>query len=132
VDDDPAVQRVAQRVLQRAGWTVLLADGGPAAIAALRSHAGRAIACAVVDLSMPEMSGEDTVLALRDIRPTLAVVLASGYNEQRLGASVALDPRTTFVQKPFTIEELVSAVALVSGGSDTAREATPPDFAPPA
>lgn len=112
VDDDVAVQRVARRVLERAGYRVQVADDGASGVAFFRANTA-GIICAVVDLSMPLMSGEETVGALRALRPSLPIVVASGYNEQRLSGALVDAPRTRFVQKPFSIEALVHAVAAV-------------------
>ena len=115
VDDDTAIQRVARRVLSGAGYDVLVAGDGTTGVALYREYADR-VRCALVDLSMPGMSGADTIAALRAITPTLPVVIASGYDERHTGA-VMTDARTAFVEKPFTIGDLVSAVQRVVAGA---------------
>jgi CheY-like chemotaxis protein len=51
---------MAKRALERYGYTVLVADGGLAAINILKRHPGK-IDLALLDLSMPGMSGEETL-----------------------------------------------------------------------
>ena len=64
VDDEPLVREMAKRALERHGYTVLLAESGPVAIDVFRRHPGE-IALVVLDLSMPQMSGEETLPELK-------------------------------------------------------------------
>jgi DNA-binding response OmpR family regulator len=72
-------------------------------------------AAVVLDLSMPGMSGAETLAELRRIDPSVPVLLASGYSESRsaLGASEGV----AFLAKPFEPRALVDALqALLSCG----------------
>ncbi len=80
VDDEAFVRKVAQRVLKRAGFEVLLAEDGATAVELFRQHAS-AIQLVLLDLTMPDMDGEQTFKALRAIDPQVNVVLSSGYDE---------------------------------------------------
>ncbi len=72
IDDEQVVRNMAKMALERHGYTVLVADGGLAAIDLLKRHPGN-IDLAVLDLSMPGMSGEETLPELRKIRPEVKV-----------------------------------------------------------
>ncbi len=104
-DDEAPLRAVGARLLQHMGFAVLTAEDGPTAV---RMYAERAaeIVCAVVDLSMPGMSGEEVLARLRDLNPDARVVIASGYDAEDLVARPSLRGAAGFIQKPFTSEEL--------------------------
>jgi signal transduction histidine kinase len=108
VDDESAVRLVARRALERAGFTVVEAVNGAEAVA----HFGTLSACAAVllDLTMPELSGDEVLRMIRQQVPTQAVVLMSGYNEQDVTNRVVGRGHARFLQKPFTVMELLGAV----------------------
>jgi DNA-binding response OmpR family regulator len=62
---------------------------------------------------MPGMSSEETLLRLREIDPTLRVILMSGYTEQDATARFENIPLDGFVQKPFEPNELSARVQMV-------------------
>ena len=77
VDDDSDVREAAAGLLQALGCEVLQADSGPDAIDLIAS--GTAVDVALVDYAMPGMNGAETSVALRTHRPTLQVVIATGF-----------------------------------------------------
>src|SRR5262249_44608326 len=74
VDDGPAVLDVSARLLRALGCRVLAANSGEEALARFRRHRGE-VRLAVVDLSMPLLSGEETLRQLRRLEPALPLVL---------------------------------------------------------
>jgi PAS domain S-box-containing protein len=111
VDDEMYVREVAASTLEELGFQPILAGDGPAGVELFRRHRG-AVRVAVVDVVMPGMTGEQVLAGLREIEPTLPVVLISGFTERRL-TRPAKDPRVEFLQKPFHPEELIAAVQRV-------------------
>ncbi|MCC6858578.1 MAG: PAS domain S-box protein [Bryobacterales bacterium] len=109
VDDEQIVREMARKALQRHGYTVLQADGGPAAIDIFRRYPGE-IALVLLDLSMPGMSGEETLRGLRKIRPDVKVVLSSGYSEAETMEAFQGQPVSGFIQKPYTARGLAEKV----------------------
>lgn len=66
----------------------------------------------VLDLMMPQMNGEETLRAMRGIRPGLPALIISGYDQQELTSRFAgLEP-VGFLQKPFSAQALYSRVEL--------------------
>lgn len=107
-DDEPSIRNFGRTVLEKAGYEVLLAADGPAAIEAFRCHR-EAVSAAVLDYAMPGMTGVEAFRELRSLRPDLPVLFCSGYvppdaaeRLRRAGVSI--------VGKPFLPEELVAAV----------------------
>ena len=121
VDDEDAVRRLAARALRRAGWEVVEADSGDSALESLPNPAVRPIAL-VTDLVMPGMDGIALAQAVRHhiAAPHLPVILVSGYAETQNSHEIT-DADTLFLAKPYSLAELVQAVArLVDGDSKNA------------
>jgi signal transduction histidine kinase len=104
VDDDDDVRRMVERVLRRAGYTVMTATSGNDALARARAHTGE-IDLLLTDMVMPGMTGQELIRALTVERPKLQVVFMSGYHP-----GVPIDPRR-FVAKPFDRDTLLGAVS---------------------
>jgi PAS domain S-box-containing protein len=105
VDDQAAVAEVTAIMLAHMGFRVTRVASGPEAIGVLRER-GEEVACAIVDLTMPGMSGLETARALRALRPQLAVLLVSGYSD---GPTTLVDARgVAFLAKPFTSSQLAT------------------------
>lgn len=107
VDDDYPIRNFVARVLEDAGYEVLTADGGQRALAIANTGRDR-IDLLLTDLSMPRMSGTALAAQLRG----MPVVFMSGYFAR--SGEVGNRP---FLQKPFSQQELLSAVASVIGAA---------------
>ncbi len=80
VDDDEGILEVTGEVLVRAGFRVLTARGGREALDRVRAAGVGGIDAVVLDLAMPDMSGEEVFLRLRELRSDLPVILVTGYD----------------------------------------------------
>jgi signal transduction histidine kinase/FixJ family two-component response regulator len=117
VDDDPAVRRVASRMLGSFGLEVRAVESGAEALNVLAEEAG-AIDAVLLDLTMPGMDGPETFERIQELRPGLPVVMMSGYHADELRPG--LDARISgFIQKPFTPSDLARRIrgALAASGS---------------
>jgi CheY-like chemotaxis protein len=112
VDDDELVRAVGQRMLERLGFQVLLADSGSLAVTLFQEHAAE-IVCVLLDLTMPHVDGEDTFNALRAIREDVCVILSSGYAEQDVVSRFTGQGLAGFVQKPYSVESLARTLRSV-------------------
>ena len=113
VEDEEPVRRLAERAMRRAGWEVLSADCGEAALAFLDPPPTdlRAI---VTDVVMPGLDGPAVVRAVRERlgRPALPAILVSGYAQE--AARRDLDAvATTFLPKPYVLKDLVARLGQV-------------------
>ncbi len=102
VDDDAAALRVATRILAREGYSVLTANHGRAALE-MYAERGPAIDLILLDLTMPELSGWETLRELRQLNPDVVVLLMSGY-AQEAGANSA--GAAAFLAKPYGAAQL--------------------------
>ena len=106
VEDEAAVRSSARRLLERQGYHVLEARHGADALRIVE-ETGRPIDLVVTDLVMPEMGGKELAERLRAHRPGLKVLFMSGYTEKAIAAGGVMPPNTGFVEKPFTVEQLM-------------------------
>jgi two-component system cell cycle sensor histidine kinase/response regulator CckA len=107
VDDERLIRVSAGHILERHGYRVHLAAHGGEAVDFVRSTS-EPIAVMICDVAMPVMDGPATVAAVRQLRPDLPIIVASGYMgddgaEKLIGTGVE-----HFISKPFTAERLLS------------------------
>ena len=109
VDDEPVVRQTAKSSLQRYGYTVLLAEDGQSALDLFREMSGR-INLVLLDMTMPGISGEETLRQLHLTRPGVPVLLTSGYNEVEAIHRFAGKGLAGFIQKPYTAVQLAEKI----------------------
>jgi PAS domain S-box-containing protein len=109
VDDEDSVRSVGKRMLVRAGFDVLLARDGKEALELFRQRADE-IACVLLDVTMPNMDGEECYRSLREIRADVPVILSSGYTEQFVSERFIGEVPAGFIQKPYVLGNLVEAL----------------------
>ena len=109
VDDEPIVRQTAKSALQRYGYTVLLAEDGQSALDLFREMSGR-VGIVLLDMTMPGISGEETLRQLHLIRPGVPVLLTSGYNEVEAIHRFAGKGLAGFIQKPYTAVQLAEHI----------------------
>lgn len=107
LDDEPALQLLLTRCLEREGFAVVTATTGKEALTALATHGGR-VALMVVDIKLPDMAGWEFVhhsAARHGERPVLYL---SGVDQG--GRTDSLHQRTIFLAKPFANAEFLAHV----------------------
>ncbi len=114
VDDDAYVRDVGSKMLERLGFQVLTAANGREGLDVFRRR-GAQIDCVILDLTMPEMGGEEAFRELRRLRSDVCVILSSGYNEQDVVQRFVGKGLAGFVQKPYTVAKLGEILNLVFG-----------------
>ncbi|MHC4469441.1 MAG: MEDS domain-containing protein [Planctomycetota bacterium] len=113
-DDEEAVRELSEEVLERAGFDVLLAEDGREAIRTFRAHADE-IVCVLLDLTMPEMDGEEAFRTIRKIRRDVPVLIASGYSRDALSGELSSKGLAGFLQKPYLPDELLASLRDILG-----------------
>jgi CheY-like chemotaxis protein len=108
-EDDEAVRAIARETLERAGYRVLAAPDGSAALAMASAHDGT-IDLLLTDVIMPGMNGRELAATLTRRRPGIRVLFASGYTDNVLEGQDALAPGVTLLDKPFTPADLAAKV----------------------
>ena len=109
IDDDESVRAIAAAMLRSFGYAPEPKADGYSGLAAFRA-APAAFELVVLDLLMPGLSGEETLVELRRTRPGVPVLIISGYNEGGILARHAGGGPLAYLGKPFTRGELQAAV----------------------
>jgi PAS domain S-box-containing protein len=110
VDDDKAVLKSTVRMLNFLGYATASAESGSEALRVLASN--QEISLVLADFAMPEMSGGELAKAIRAMRPTLPVILMTGYRD--LDLLRKFDDLQT-ISKPFTEDDLVDTISAALG-----------------
>ncbi len=108
-EDDETVRRLSSAILQTAGYNVLTATDGEEA---LRVFAERLddVDLVVLDVMMPKLGGRAVLERMRESRPGLRAVFASGYSMSAIPPGLVLGEDVPLVQKPATRNDLLRAV----------------------
>ena len=109
VDDDDGVRTVATLSLERAGFRVVSARDGEEGVTVMRNQGGE-FDIVLLDVTMPRLSGAETLHIFRQLRPELPVVLTSGYTEPDVESKFSADEIAAFLPKPFTPATLVQTM----------------------
>jgi two-component system, cell cycle sensor histidine kinase and response regulator CckA len=109
VDDEEVVRMMVTRALTEAGFSVVEAAHGAAALALLES-AKYELDLVVCDVVMPGLSGRDLARWLTTHRPDLPILLISGYPLPYLETHNLYDPGLPLLRKPFLPSRLLEAV----------------------
>ncbi len=109
VEDEPVVRRLTRTTLEESGYKVMEASDGAEALALLARTNGQ-VDLVLSDVVMPRMGGKALDEALRRQRPELPLLFMSGYAGQEVAERGLLNPDASFIQKPFSPQELVQRV----------------------
>jgi len=117
VEDEPVVRTVAQALLSRSGYTVLTAPDGASALNILRDHPV-GVGLILLDMTMPGMTTNEIVQAIRAVDPTLPILLNSGYTSNDVVRRMLEEGSVQgFLGKPYDLHQLVENVQkLISRG----------------
>jgi PAS domain S-box-containing protein len=111
IDDEEIVRRTARSALERYGYTVIVAENGSEGLRVV-GRGESAVTLVVLDMTMPIMSGEETLQHLRSMRPDLPVILSSGYNEVEATLTLKDKGLAGFIQKPYSASHLARQVKI--------------------
>ncbi|HXI38377.1 MAG TPA: response regulator, partial [Bryobacteraceae bacterium] len=112
IDDEPLVRSIAKSTLEHFGYSVFEAEDGQVGVELFRKLHGD-VALVLLDLTMPEMGGEEAFVLLRNIQPDIPVILSSGYDESEATRRFAGKGVNGFLKKPYTAETLAKRVKSV-------------------
>ncbi|MFW5989373.1 MAG: transporter substrate-binding domain-containing protein [Desulfosudaceae bacterium] len=115
VEDEDSILRLARRVLEKTGYTVLEASGPNRALELAAEHSGESarIDLLITDVVMPEMNGRELAEKMQDLYPGLEVLYMSGYTADVIARRGVLGSGVNFIQKPFTNQNLAVKVRQV-------------------
>lgn len=110
-DDDPSIRLVAQKALEKAGYTVAVADTIASLLEGLAQPSIRVL---VTDVAYPDGDALDTLAEIRSRRPDIAIVLMSARSTLLTAVKAQERGVASYLPKPFPLDDLVAAVKGVS------------------
>jgi PAS domain S-box-containing protein len=119
IDDEDVIRKTATSVLERCGCVVLTASSGWEGLEVYRRHANE-LSLVILDLTMPDMGGEEALHRLKAIHDGVCVLLSSGYNESEIMRQFAGQPLAGFLQKPYSAASLARKVTELLGAETPA------------
>ena len=109
VDDEEMIRDVGQAMLEKLGYRMFLADSGEQALDLIKNN-GQEIDLVILDLIMPGLDGGKTFDLIREIKPNMPVILASGYAIDGQANEIMKKGCNGFIQKPYNISDLSQKV----------------------
>ena len=109
VDDEASIRSLGIKMLSKAGYTVLTAPDGRAALDTYEQR-GADISLVILDLMMPEMGGKQCLERLVRMDPKAKVIISSGYSMDEQTNEVAESGARGFVRKPFQFARMLNTV----------------------
>ncbi len=116
VDDDKPVLMTVAKLVEMLGHRTLTAESGRKALEIFKKQHGD-ISCVLLDLTMPDMDGGETLQEMKRIDPKARVVLTSGYSERDLKDRFKGQGVAGFLQKPYMLEDLKAVIESALNGS---------------
>lgn len=107
VDDEETIRAIAKDMLERCGFKVITAQDGQEGVDLFKRNIAD-IAIVVLDMTMPNMCGQDALREMRYFRADIPVILSSGYPEQEAIARFPGETFAGFIQKPYKTADLVA------------------------
>lgn len=122
VEDDPATRRLYKFLLSNAGYSVLEAVDGVAALEQLSLHR-----CSLVisDMNMPRMDGLELTKTIRRDHPELYVIIITAFGTPDVEKQALRVGANDYLTKPFEFEELERRIRLVFEGNAAASQPAP-------
>jgi CheY-like chemotaxis protein len=114
-EDEAEIRTLLTGVFEFEGFEVYAAHDGEAALKMFASHAD-AIVLIVVDLGMPKMGGLDVIEKVRQLKPSVKIIAASGYGRENVHEIVLKAGGDAFLSKPFVIAELIETTRKILSG----------------
>jgi PAS domain S-box-containing protein len=115
VEDEPGILKILRRTLQRLGYTVIEAASGREALAVAARIEGP-VHLILTDVIMPEMNGRDLYEKIEALHPGIRVIFMSGYSANVFEQPDGGKEHFSFLQKPFSMQELSTKVRQVLDG----------------
>jgi len=111
VDDEPYVRTIVRLLLEKAGYDVLEATNGEAAIEALNAGENRLVMDVVIcDIRMPKINGIQAIEYFQREYPHVPVIVLTAYPETQMAVSFMRSGVTDYLVKPVDAQKLMGAV----------------------
>ncbi|MBJ6800339.1 response regulator [Geomonas propionica] len=117
VDDEATIRDLGSEMLGELGFEVVTAADGREGVEIFRNR--RDIVLVLLDLTMPQMDGEQCFRELRRIDPQIKVVMSSGFSEHEVSRKFLGKGISAFVQKPYKLSALREVLSALDWGNSS-------------
>ena len=107
VDDDEDLQTTFKQFLKKAGFGRIVVGSGAKAISYAEKQKFDLV---FLDLQLPDMSGDDAYLRLKDLHPDLPIVILTGYPNSAVLSKILRSGPVTVIKKPIELKEVNRAL----------------------
>ena len=109
VEDEAALNEMLKSILEARGYHVLSAFNGLDALALFQEH-NEEIALVMTDLGLPKISGEQLIPRLKEVNPSVRIVVMSGFIDPETRAEILRSGLNEFIEKPYNPTEVLKKV----------------------
>lgn len=115
VDDEEMILSITSRILDHAGYRVLIASDGEEATEIFKRHANE-VTLVILDLSMPGMTGTEVFRELRKINPEAVIALSTGLADEEEKPDLEGIEPSGFINKPYEMTTLLASIDSILAG----------------
>ena len=109
VEDDEQVRELAERLLSRAGYTVVSAEDGEIAVEKFKEYRN-SVSLVVLDVVLPKLGGNEVRKEIIKLEPDVPILFTSGYSANGIHTNFILQDGLILLQKPYNSESLLRKV----------------------
>jgi two-component system cell cycle sensor histidine kinase/response regulator CckA len=113
IEDESAALSVLSKVLSSRGYKILTASDGESAVEIFSQYT-ELVDIVLLDMGLPKMSGKDVLIRIKGLKPSVKIVVASGYFESDLQVDIAQDDVAAYIQKPYMIDNVIEILRRVT------------------
>jgi signal transduction histidine kinase/ActR/RegA family two-component response regulator len=121
VEDEEMLRELGITILESEGFRVIAAKDGLEAVALFESHSDE-IGLVVCDLGLPRLGGREAFLKMKEIRPGVRAIVASGYLEPTTRSEMLKAGVIDTIQKPYDFHDLLAKIRSVIGPKPVADD----------
>ena len=114
VEDEELLRNLGVMMMESDGYRVLSAKDGVEAVEMFEDHADE-IGLVVCDLGLPRLSGQEVFLRMKEIKPDVRAIVASGYLEPKTRTEILRAGVLDTVQKPYDFREMMNKIRSIIG-----------------
>lgn len=109
VEDEEPLRELMKTLLGHKGYQVLMANDGLEAVEVYRRHQ-KEIALVIADIGLPKLSGYEALSRIREIKPGVRAILASGHLDPDLKNLLLESGADDFIQKPYLPADVLARI----------------------
>jgi two-component system, cell cycle sensor histidine kinase and response regulator CckA len=121
VEDEEMLRDLGVMILQEEGYRVLSAKDGIEALEIFDKHIDE-VGLVVCDLGLPRLGGRDVFMKMKESKPGVLAIVASGYLEPALRSEILRAGVIDTIQKPYDFHEMLDKIRSIIGAAEPAVE----------